>query len=130
MWPNRASNPGPLTYESGALPTALRSPANNNKHVTVIITIAVYITIINNHSSVHVTVIIITAVYRLLSLLPRQYTYYYHLYHSSIHMTIIIITAVYRLLSLLPQQYTGSCHYYHGSIHVAVIDTTAVYMLL
>ena len=27
MWPDRISNPGPLTYESGALPTALRSPA-------------------------------------------------------------------------------------------------------
>ena len=27
MWPDRVSNPGPLTYESGALPIALRSPA-------------------------------------------------------------------------------------------------------
>ena len=27
MWPDRVSNPGPLTYESGALPTALRAPA-------------------------------------------------------------------------------------------------------
>ena len=27
MWPDRVSNPQPLTYESGALPTALRSPA-------------------------------------------------------------------------------------------------------
>ena len=27
MRPNRVSNPGPLTYESGALPTALRGPA-------------------------------------------------------------------------------------------------------
>ena len=27
MWPDRVSNPGPLTYESGALPTALRSRA-------------------------------------------------------------------------------------------------------
>ena len=26
MWPDRVSNPGPLTYESGAPPTALRSP--------------------------------------------------------------------------------------------------------
>ena len=24
MWPDRVSNPGPLTYESGAPPTALR----------------------------------------------------------------------------------------------------------
>ena len=27
MWPDRVSNPGPLTYESGALPTALRGRA-------------------------------------------------------------------------------------------------------
>ena len=27
MLPDRVSNPGPLTYESGALLTALRSPA-------------------------------------------------------------------------------------------------------
>ena len=30
MWPDRISNPGPLTYESGALPTALRSRAIRN----------------------------------------------------------------------------------------------------
>ena len=28
MWPDRVSNPGPLTYESGALPTALRGPTS------------------------------------------------------------------------------------------------------
>ena len=28
MWPDRVSNPGPLTYQSGALPTALRGPAS------------------------------------------------------------------------------------------------------
>ena len=27
MLPDRVSNPGPLIYESGALPTALRGPA-------------------------------------------------------------------------------------------------------
>ena len=27
MWPDRVSNPGPLIYESGALPTALSCPA-------------------------------------------------------------------------------------------------------
>ena len=36
MWPDRLSNPGPLTYELGALPTALRGPAaklcNNLKY--------------------------------------------------------------------------------------------------
>ena len=29
MLPDRVSNPGPLTYESGALPIALRGPAKN-----------------------------------------------------------------------------------------------------
>ena len=28
MWPDRVSNPGPLTYESGALPIVLRGPAS------------------------------------------------------------------------------------------------------
>ena len=28
MWPVRVSNPGPLTYESGALPTAFRGPTH------------------------------------------------------------------------------------------------------
>ena len=31
MLPDRVSNPGPLTYESGALPIALRGPAKNNQ---------------------------------------------------------------------------------------------------
>ena len=30
MLPDRVSNPGPLTYESGALPTALRGPATQS----------------------------------------------------------------------------------------------------
>ena len=30
MLPDRVSNPGPLTYESGALPIALRGPAERN----------------------------------------------------------------------------------------------------
>ena len=29
MWPDWVSNPGPLTYESDALPTALHGPAHN-----------------------------------------------------------------------------------------------------
>ena len=29
MLPDRVSNPGPLTYESGALPIALRGPASS-----------------------------------------------------------------------------------------------------
>ena len=44
MLPDRVSNPGPLTYESGALLIALRGPApthwkefnNNNNHVILI----------------------------------------------------------------------------------------------
>ena len=32
MWPDRVSNPVPLTYESGALPTALR-PGPNSGHI-------------------------------------------------------------------------------------------------
>ena len=31
MWPDRVSNPGPLTYESGALPTALCGPARKRE---------------------------------------------------------------------------------------------------
>ena len=33
MLPDRVSNPGPLTYESGALPIALRGPALNSKYM-------------------------------------------------------------------------------------------------
>ena len=38
MWPDRVSNPGPLTYESGALPTALRGPASLTAQVREMIT--------------------------------------------------------------------------------------------
>ena len=31
MLPDRISNPGPLTYESGALPIALRGPAGGGR---------------------------------------------------------------------------------------------------
>ena len=31
MLPDGVSNPGPLTYESGALPIALRGPAENER---------------------------------------------------------------------------------------------------
>ena len=31
MLPDRVSNPGPLTYESSALPIALRGPAGEEK---------------------------------------------------------------------------------------------------
>ena len=32
MLPDRVSNPGPLTYESDALPVALRGPASGKVH--------------------------------------------------------------------------------------------------
>ena len=35
MWPDRVSNPGPLTYESCALPTALRGPAGRIRGIKV-----------------------------------------------------------------------------------------------
>ena len=35
MLPDRVSNPGPLTYESSALPIALRGPAANVWNVLI-----------------------------------------------------------------------------------------------
>ena len=35
MLPNRVSNPGPLTYESGALPIALRGPAGRSRNTMI-----------------------------------------------------------------------------------------------
>ena len=46
MLPDRVSNPGPLTYESGALPIALRGPASNIRH-------ACYISVILNKIQRH-----------------------------------------------------------------------------
>ena len=37
MLPDRVSNPGPLTYESGALPIALRGPASRRQQLCKII---------------------------------------------------------------------------------------------
>ena len=37
MWPDRVSNPGPLTYESGALLTALHGPAGGTEDDSKII---------------------------------------------------------------------------------------------
>ena len=37
MLPDRVSNPGPLTYESGALPIALRGPAKYLGGITVLV---------------------------------------------------------------------------------------------
>ena len=38
MLPDRVSNPGPLTYESGALPIALRAPAQGHVESTYMYT--------------------------------------------------------------------------------------------
>ena len=35
MLPDRVSNPGTLTYQSDALPTALRGPAHDNKTLRI-----------------------------------------------------------------------------------------------
>ena len=50
MLPDRVSNPGPLTYESGALPIALRVPALLKAVVVVVLVIYVSpaLYIINN----------------------------------------------------------------------------------
>ena len=37
MWPDRVSNPGPLTYESGALLTAQRGPAVKREDLNLIV---------------------------------------------------------------------------------------------
>ena len=39
MLPDRVSNPGPLTYESGALPIALRGPALIIEEIWYLITV-------------------------------------------------------------------------------------------
>ena len=36
MWLDRVLNPGPLTYKSGALPTALRGPALIGKSSSIL----------------------------------------------------------------------------------------------
>ena len=38
MLPDRVSNPGPLTYESGALPTALHGPAKTKTNTFISVT--------------------------------------------------------------------------------------------
>ena len=40
MWPDQVSNPGPLTYESGDVPTALRGPCNS---VVVVVALLFYV---------------------------------------------------------------------------------------
>ena len=45
MLPDRVSNPGPLTYESGALPIGLRGPAmilKNAEFLDIFILMSIY----------------------------------------------------------------------------------------
>ena len=54
MLPDRVSNPGPLTYESGALPIALRGPApfeTNGKLMTLGVPILKHFRVIRGLSS-------------------------------------------------------------------------------
>ena len=37
MWPDRVSNQGPLSYESGARPTALRGPAPKTSEIELVV---------------------------------------------------------------------------------------------
>ena len=46
MVPDRVSNPGPLTYESGALPIALRGPAMSINYSEVLISLRQNLSII------------------------------------------------------------------------------------
>ena len=39
MWPDRVSNPGPLTYDSGIIATALRGP--EDRHINTLLLNAV-----------------------------------------------------------------------------------------
>ena len=54
MWPDRVSNPGPPTYESGALPIALRGPAKTKRDFLHSIA---YLNCINNHISLDLLLI-------------------------------------------------------------------------
>ena len=52
MLPDRVSNPGPLTYESGALPIALRRPAQllKAKFLKVLISTGIRQTALTNET--------------------------------------------------------------------------------
>ena len=56
MWPDRVSNPGPPTYESGALPIALRGPAKLRRHEQYYsVILAEYICYYRGHNSAIMT---------------------------------------------------------------------------
>ena len=64
MLPDQVSNPGPLTYESGALPIALRGPANrvmmtlNNNEFQVFNTVAKAVSCIYTIFCIHEVVLL------------------------------------------------------------------------
>ena len=47
MWPDRVSNPGPLTYESGALPAVLRGPAKVPRNKRYDVDVKIYLHDVN-----------------------------------------------------------------------------------
>ena len=51
MLPDRVSNPGPLTYESGALPIALRGPALSDEDMDMDTMITTYNTAVTDAAS-------------------------------------------------------------------------------
>ena len=53
MLPDRVSNPGPLTYESGALPIALRGPAMVNLKQMKLAKVRIRINIIQYLGALH-----------------------------------------------------------------------------
>ena len=56
MWPDWVSNPGPLTYESGALPTALRGPAERlKKRVTDFVTPGLVVQCVSHYAPIWTT---------------------------------------------------------------------------
>ena len=50
MLPDRVSNPGPLTYESGALPIALRGPAQHTCTVNMNQALIIQTEIVENYT--------------------------------------------------------------------------------
>ena len=61
MWPDRVSNPGPLTYESGALPIVLRGPFEVQRQPYVIPFVCIRICL---HLHVHADTCLQEAVYK------------------------------------------------------------------
>ena len=50
MLPDRVSNPGPLTYESGALPIALRGPALGSRCTNVAGSLGCFVSDLSDYS--------------------------------------------------------------------------------